>query len=327
MKLKYAYLFFLIFFSSCENQTIQNKGIYKSVDSLKVENEKAQFSESGNSEMKKKSTKLSDLDFDIGYFSGQAEIATYQLKKARYEVMHPGEAILIFVTEPFLIDEQVKADQPTDENSIKVLKMNRIDRFTTGIYDYSQFTSVFTPLQKFKAKYPMKITMGSQDWCGQTFTQINNNEGFDYEHKSYFESEGDTSLHFDYVFTEDNMMNLARLSHDLLPVDEFTVFPSLAYLRTSHVEMKNYKAIGSMDSTETGFFYVYEIPELKRSVRFFISSENQNRITRWEETYPTVFDGVLRTSIYELKGVELLPYWKLNKKEDSRLRKSLNLMY
>jgi len=110
-------------------------------------------------------------------------------------------------------------------------------------------------------------------------------------------------------------------------VDEFTVFPSLAYLRTSHVEMKNYKAIGSMDSTETGFFYVYEIPELKRSVRFFISSENQNRITRWEETYPTVFDGVLRTSIYELKGVELLPYWKLNKKEDSRLRKSLNLMY
>src|SRR5690554_5497190 len=96
----------------------------------------------------------SSRSHDLPYFSGQAEIATYQLKKARYDDYHPGEAVLIFVTEPFLKEEQVKADNPTEENSVKVLKMNRVDRFNTGIYDYAQFTSVFTPIEKFEAKYP-----------------------------------------------------------------------------------------------------------------------------------------------------------------------------
>ena len=67
------------------------------------------------------------------------------------------------------------------------------------------------------------------------------------------------------------------------------------------------------------------IPELKRTVRFYISSKNQFRISKWEESYPTVFDGVLRTSTYELKGVKYIPYWKNNKAEYIDLRKDLKL--
>ncbi len=318
MKLKYTYIIGLALFLSCENKKPQNEGHETIIDTLIIESNEGNMRNVEN---------LSDQSYDASFFSGKAEIATYTLKKARYQDIHPGESVLIFVTEPFLIDKQVKADKPTSENSVNVLKMNRVDRFSTGIYDYSQFTSVFTPIKKYNPSYPIKITMGSQDWCGQSFTQINNDKGYKYEHKSYFESEGDTSFHIDYVISEDNMMNLARLSTDLLPIGEFSMLPSLAYLRTSHSEIKSYMAVGSLDSTETGFIYAYEIPELSRNVRVFLSIENNNRITRWEESYPTVFDKVIRTSTYELKGVEVLPYWELNKTENTGLRKDLKLIY
>lgn len=319
MKLNYVFLPFLVMFLSCESKPIENEKKVPVADTLIVEKETVEVEQVDHN--------LSDNTFDVDYFSGKAEIATYTLRKARYRGDHPGEAILIFVTEPFLIDKQVKADHPTPENSVKVLKMNRIDRFKTGVYDYSQFTSVFTPVEKYDAMYPLKVTMGSQDWCVQSFTQINNNKGFDVEHKSYFESEGDSNFHMNYVVLEDNMMNLARLSVDLLPVGDFTVFPSISYLRTSHAEIKNYEALGSLDSTDTGLFYVYEIPELRRSVRFFLSSDYNNRIMSWEESYPTVMDGKMRTSIYDLKGVNDLPYWDLNKRRDSSFRKNFKLLY
>lgn len=252
MKLKFTFLLFLVFLFSCENKPNQKEEVYLKVDTLKVENEIAEYTD--NVKEADKMDMVSYRVFDVSDFSGKAEIATYSLTKARYKDKHPGEAVLIFVTEPFLLDQQVKSDKPTSSNSVNVLKMNRIDRFSTGIYDYSQFTSVFTPVEKYNAKYPLKVTMGSQDWCGQSFTQMNNRDGFDYEHRSYFESEGDTSFRIEYVFTEDNMMNMARLAKDLLPVDEFTIFPSLSYLRSSHAEIKNYKAIGSLDSTDTEIF-------------------------------------------------------------------------
>ncbi|PWH87061.1 hypothetical protein [Brumimicrobium oceani] len=320
MKLNYYLLPFLMLLLGCENKTAETKKTVTVVD--------APIAVDHVLEEEPVKEKLSNNTFNVDYFSGKAEIATYTLRKARYsEENHQGEAVLIFVTEPFLIEEQVKADSPTPENSVKVLKMNRIDRFKTGLYDYSQFTSVFTPVEKYDAMYPLKITMGSQDWCGQSFTQVNNKGGFNFEQKSYFESEGDSSFHMDYVVMEDNLMNIARLSTDLLPVGDFTVFPSISFLRSSHVEMKNYEALGSLDSLESGLFYVYEIPELRRSVRFFLSSEFDNRIMGWEESYPTVSDGKVRTSIYQLKGVNDLPYWDLNKKRDSSFRKEFNMIY
>lgn len=300
---------------------------------ISCESEQQKISENKSKKDNKQTEKSREVsnakeqNFDVEYFSGQAELATYSLKKARYEDVYKGEAVLVFVTEPFLIEEQVKADQPTPENSAKVLKLNRIDRFTTGIYDYSQYTSVFTPVEKYDAHYPLKITMGSQDWCGQSFTQLNNDNGFAYEHRSYFESEGDTSFHLDYVQTEDNLMNLIRLSKEVLPVGNFKILPGIHYLRTSHAEIKAYPCIAELENSDEGFIYSYEIPDLKRKVTFHIDTSQHNRITKWEESYPTVFDDSLRTSVYELKGVEALPYWQLNKLENTEIRRDLELMY
>lgn len=263
-------------------------------------------------------------NYDASYFSGEAEISTYTLEKARYDSIHPGEAILIFVTEPFLPQKQVKADDYKQENT-QVLKLNRIDRFTTGIYDYSQFTSVFTPLENYDPRYPLKITMGSQDWCGQSFMQLNNNNGFDILLRSYFESEGDESVHIDYAITEDNLFNLIRIDETLLPTGEFEIIPSFAFKRNVHAKENKYEAKGTLNLSADTLIYTYKIPALKRTVEIHFDSENKNQITTWKETYPTVFDQKLRTSKYVLKKTRHTPYWEKNNAADIIYRDSLGL--
>tara|TARA_B100000508_G_scaffold141026_1_gene145230 strand:+ start:4213 stop:5175 length:963 start_codon:yes stop_codon:yes gene_type:complete len=263
--------------------------------------------------------------YDLSYFGGEAEVSTYSLKRARYNDVHPGEAVLIFVTEPFLSDEQVKLERGSSEQKTSILKLNKIERFTTGVYDYSMYTSVFTPIEKFKPEHPLKVTFSSQDWCGQAFAQINNSNGYEYQHNSYFQAEGDTSYHLEYTFVEDNLFNLARIDDQMLPVDEFQILPSQSYVRTAHIEYKPYEAIGSKSINDTSLIYNYEIPELKRSVRVFMDPQDHNKILKWTETYPTVFDGKLRTSEYNLKESRKIPYWRLNSRSDEIRRENLRI--
>ena len=279
MKYNIYFLIVGILLSSCLDSSQEKQGKSEKVKEIQEKKQKGNNSPTNHDQLREVENK-SDTTYELSYFSGQAEISTFTLNKARYEGVHPGEAVLVFVAEPFLIDKQVKADHPTKENSVSVLKMNRIDRFSTGIYDYSLYTSVFTASKQFSAHYPLKITMGAQDWCGQTFTQINNNNGFEYSHHSYFESEGDTAMHFNYAMTGDNMFNLARISPDLLPTGGFEILPAVHYLRTSHCEIKTYNAKGSMTNVKGGKMYEYEIPALNRSVRITISDTNHHRITK-----------------------------------------------
>lgn len=266
-----------------------------------------------------------DNSYSADYFSGKAEICSYELEKARYDSTHPGEAVLIFVTEPFLPKQQVKADDYSAQDYVQVLKMNRIDRFVTGIYDYSQFTSVFTPLYRYDQKFPLKITMSSQDWCGQSFMQLNNNKGFDVLLRSYFESEGDENIHLEYAIAEDNIFNLIRIDEALLPTGSFEIIPSFAFKRSSHTKGNKFKAKATLKTKSDAMIYSYEIPELNRSVEIVFDPKNENRITSWKETYPTVFDQEMRTSSYTLKKVQHVPYWEMNKAEDVIFRDILGL--
>ena len=263
--------------------------------------------------------------YSADYFSGKAEICSYEHEKARYDSTHPGEAVLIFVTEPFLPIKQVKADDYSAQDYVQVLKMNRVDRFVTGIYDYSQFTSVFTPLYRYDQKFPLKITMSSQDWCGQSFMQLNNNNGFDVLLRSYFESEGDENIHLEYAIAEDNIFNLIRIDEALLPTGSFEIIPSFAFKRSSHTKENTFKAKATLKTKSDASIYSYEIPELNRSVEIVFDPNNHNRINSWKETYPTVFDQEMRTSSYTLKKVQHVPYWEMNKAEDVIFRDSLGL--
>ena len=64
--------------------------------------------------------------FGSYWFQGKAELTSYTLSQARYGELHPGEAILIFVTEDFSRKKQVKLDDPAaaGADKVPVLKLN-----------------------------------------------------------------------------------------------------------------------------------------------------------------------------------------------------------
>ena len=72
-------------------------------------------------------------EFKQHWFDGYAEINSYTLIQSRYGEQRNGSAVLIYVTEDFLADEQVKANQKSS-TTIPVLKANRTKNFLTGIY-------------------------------------------------------------------------------------------------------------------------------------------------------------------------------------------------
>ncbi len=50
-------------------------------------------------------------EFKRFWLQGFAEISRFELEQVRYGEIHKGDAVLIYVTEEFLIDKQVKSEQ------------------------------------------------------------------------------------------------------------------------------------------------------------------------------------------------------------------------
>jgi hypothetical protein len=99
-----------------------------------------------------------------------------------------------FVTEDFSKSKQVKLDRPeaAGADRLPVLKLNLVKKFNTGIYPYSLMLSVFSPVDISASTHAVKTVASVQEWCGMTFTQINNKNGkYETTWNSYFESEGD----------------------------------------------------------------------------------------------------------------------------------------
>ena len=129
--------------------------------------------------------------FKSYWYKGEAELNRYSLEQARYSELHEGAAVLVFVTEPFLKDKQVKLDGPYRSGADNVLKLNRIHRFTTGVYDYSLMNSVFTA-ENAQAAPTYKVSTTVQDWCGHVFNQLNlDGDSYKLQVRSYFEAEAD----------------------------------------------------------------------------------------------------------------------------------------
>jgi len=127
-------------------------------------------------------------EFKAYWFDGKAEVTSYQLMQERYGEIRQGTAVNIFVTEDFLPNEQVKANNFSEEN-ISVMKLNQMKNFNTGIYPYSIMTSTFSPIAV--KSHPLKITNSVQEWCGQMYMQLNNSKEFEIESHSYFEGVAD----------------------------------------------------------------------------------------------------------------------------------------
>tara|TARA_R110002020_G_scaffold146747_7_gene321614 strand:+ start:9230 stop:10126 length:897 start_codon:yes stop_codon:yes gene_type:complete len=262
-------------------------------------------------------------EFKEYWYSGTAEITSYSLMQERYGEIREGAAVNIFVTEDFLPDAQVKANNASEEN-ISVMKLNQMKNFNTGIYPYSILTSTFSPIAT--KEHPLKITNSVQEWCGQVYMQLNNRENFEIESHSYFQGEADQKLSLPKTYLENELWNLIRINPEELPTGDVMIIPSFEYLRLRHKEIKEHNAFASLKQGDSITIYTLNYPDLQRQLMLFFSSTFPYEIEKWEEVNAADQNDTLRlkTTATKLKRIKS-DYWTKNRNENLNLRDSLQL--
>ena len=254
------------------------------------------------------------------WFNG-AEINRYKLDQSRYGRQYPGHAEFIFVTEPFLIQQQVK-NELGGQTSTDVLKLNALRTFNTGIYSYRTMTSTFRPIDLKSYPHALKTTTSIQDWCGQSFQQINRKGNrWQIELRSYFEREGDQNFEINESWLEDELWLLLRLDPNKLPTGLIKVVPGAVTSRFAHYPIKPYQASGKLEyDSDQSVVYALDYPELKKSLQIRFDSKFPHIIRSWKETSPRGITKAVLT--HRIMNSE---YWSENKPEDRNLRKQLGL--
>ncbi len=259
--------------------------------------------------------------------AGKAEIDSYELSQVRYGENHKGQAILIFVTEDFSKRKHVKLDRPeeNEKDGAKILKLNFVKNFVTGIYAYSMTLSVFTPIDTLTYPRSFKETMSSQEWCGNVFTQINLEEDrFRVESYSYFEQEGDRKFSLKKEWLEDELWNRFRLDPDRVPLGELILIPGLFHVRLNHKELKPLKARISKERKIDSTIFTIQYLDEERTLKIRIESKFPHKILAWEETFRD-FNGHLMTTFAVLQSSVQSDYWNRNGNEYRNMRKELKL--
>ncbi len=270
------------------------------------------------------SKKILSNAFKAYWYAGEAEITSYELEQARYGEMREGKAVLIFVTEPFLADKQVKADGNHPDN-IPVLKLNTTKNYLTGIYPYSIMTSSFYPVNE--DRHALKVSFSSQEWCGHVYAQLNNRDQFEVMSHSYFETEADETIQLGKTVLENELWNKLRLDPESLPVGNLDIVPSFEYIRLSHKTFKAYKADAKL--TQNNGLYAYEInyPELERDLTIYFNASFPYSIEGWTESFKSGFGPNATAMTSTAKKIKTIksPYWQQNSNGYLSLRDSLGL--
>jgi hypothetical protein len=259
-------------------------------------------------------------EFKAYWFASEAEITSYTLEQGRYGEIREGSAVLVFVTEPFLKEEQVKADQSSPTN-IPVLKLNATKNFHTGIYPYSIMQSVFYPLAN--NQHALKISCSVQEWCGHVYTQLNNRSEFEVVSHSYFEGEADEDFSMGKAILENELWTQLRIHPESLPIGNLEVVPSFEFLRLRHIPFRAYPASAELTSGT----YTITYPDLNRSLSIQFNPQFPFDITSWEETFISGFGDKakpLTTKATKLKTIKS-DYWNRTTNDDLPLRESLGL--
>lgn len=275
-----------------------------------------------------------DEDAFNGYWqTGKAELTRYALEQPRYGEIHPGDAVLIFVTEPFLSHEQVKQEHGEDK-SYQVLKLNANRKFLTGIYDYSMMTSTFTRID-FDDPFTAKVSFSAQEWCGHVYMQLNHlPNGIRGELHSYFQDEADQTFQMKDAEMEDGIWTTIRTAPRHLPKGKVEMIPGLAYLRLSHTPTKTYEAETGLEQIEDKTFapspllrYRVHYKELERTLDIFFEKTFPHRIMGWREQAYSGFgeSKKMMTTVARRTHELKTDYWTKNRLGDEKLREQLGL--
>lgn len=256
---------------------------------------------------------------------GRAEIATYDLMVSRYGQPRAGLAVAIFVTETFSNALRVKADpgKHPAADEFPVMKLNLVEDFPTGIYDYNLMCSSFValaPVNGRPAGAPTKVSFSSQEWCGHVWQQMLFDERtVRLAAHSYFDGEADHQDALEYPaegIAEDALMLWARgLAWPALRPGESREVPllrSAIVARLAHVpcvwQRAQLSRSGSVQqlTVPAGTFSV-EVwsasVENERAWAFYVEQQPPHRIVQWERS-----DG--QSAV--LVKAERLKYWEMN---------------
>ncbi|MFB9055549.1 septum formation inhibitor Maf [Mariniflexile ostreae] len=258
--------------------------------------------------------------FKTYWYAGEAEISSYTLEQARYGEIRNGKAVLIYVTEDFLPDAQVKADTKK-AHTVSVLKLNATKNFNTGIYPYSIMQSTFFPVSN--QQHAIKVSSSIQEWCGHVYVQLNNKEDFEITSHSYFEGEGDENFKLDKAILENELWTQLRIDPKTLPTGLIELVPALEYTRLHHVPIKAFKAHATLKNG----VYSISYPELDRTLSIHFNPKFPYHILSWEESFKSGFGKdtkILTTKATRLNTIKSA-YWGKKSNKDETLRESLEL--
>lgn len=261
--------------------------------------------------------------FSDYWYNGKAEIAVYDLEQSRYGEQRNGEAVLIFVTEPFSKKDHVKLDNPqaAGKDRATVLKMNRTKSFFTGIYPYSIMTSAFAEVGTGRV---LKATTSVQEWCGQVYLQANDTGkgGYEVESFSYFQSEGDQEGKLSKTELSEGVMLQLRLNK--LKEGTYSITPPQESSRLLHYPYKPAQA--EVKVTEEGglkkVLVTYDHPS-KLQTEIHASATFPYEIKKWTETFQK--GNTTQTTTATLRKVQQLPYWGMNAPSFNEERKKIGL--
>lgn len=280
-----------------------------------------------------------DSAFDAYWGDQKAELAAYDLTQPRYGELRAGTAVTITVTEPFSNSLRVKADDgkhpPTDV--FPALKLNLVEDFQTGVYDYNLMTSVFLAMKSVNGRGPgeaVKVSFSAQEWCGHAYAQIlPDASAVRFTSHSYFDGEADEARKLDQPrggLSEDTLLLWARgLAAPYLKPGESVEAPVLRSLKsvrllhrppdwasakltrqaaTTRVELPTAEGQPSQSIEAEVRTVAIEAP-IGRTWTIYVEAAHPNRVLKW-----TTSDGETATLIKSTR----LPYWQLHREGDEK---------
>jgi hypothetical protein len=283
--------------------------------------------------------------FESHWQDGRAELDGYRYTIIRYGHPRAGQAVMVFVTEPFSEREHVKVDDParSPADVFEALKLNLVRDFQTGIYDYNTMVSVFTRSRDFS---PVKLVLSAMEWCGSVYEEMifEPRRVTDTLH-SYFqgESRAGTLEPKPGGVIEDELFILLRSLRgvDYLAPGARRTLPFLAspfYRRLGHRpggwSTAEIARLPRAERTQVpaGSFEcdVYTVrPADGRQGRFWIERAYPHRVIRWAWTPPGRAQGSMGRDgcdSGELAGSRRLPYWQLHGPGDESYLRELGLV-
>jgi hypothetical protein len=264
-------------------------------------------------------------DFWSTWGDGKAELAGYDLTFPRYGEPRRGTAVTIFIPEAFSKRLRVKADpgKHPDADLAPVMKLNLVQDFPTGVYDYKLMTSVFTTLSPEEGRpagTPLKVSFSAQEWCGQAFAQLLfDKAAIRAESRSYFDGEADRSATLEYPadgMAEDALLSWARgFAGPRLAAGErreVPMLPSLTFARLRHQPLQWGRAAISRDASRSRVTVpagTFEADVFRaafvggRTWTFHVERAAPHRVIRWESS-----DGERGQLVRSAR----MAYWEMN---------------